>query len=154
MQSSDEARLKPQGILTLSPKDTSQAHPAERCCPPFSLQWKWLVFRVPGSSKMGFPRFSRGSCCLLSRLPPKLGSPETRSRPRGFLLLYSRHFSAWGERWFARMPQAVSTRREDVSRCGREMGGEKMRKRKDRERESTLVRSSAAFMLAHLHRGR
>lgn len=71
---------------------------------------------------MGFPRFSRGSCCLLSRLPAKLGSPEMRSRPRGFLRLYSRHFSAWGERWFARMPQAVSTRREDVSRQQRVEG--------------------------------
>lgn len=64
---------------------------------------------------MGFPRFSRVSCCLLSRLLAKPGSPETRSRPKGFLRLYSRHFSAWGDRWFARTPQAVSTRREDVS---------------------------------------
>lgn len=87
--------------LSLNPKVTSQDPPTERWCAPFSLQWKWLVLRAPGNSKMGLPRFSRGSCCLLSRLPAKLGSPETRSRPRGFLRLYSRHFSAWGERWFA-----------------------------------------------------
>lgn len=65
---------------------------------------------------MGFPRFSRGSCCLLSRLPAKLGSPEMRSRPKGFLRLYSRHFSAWGERWFARTPKAASTRWENAGR--------------------------------------
>lgn len=81
------------GTLYLSPEATPRP-PAEGRCAPFSLQWKLLVLRVPGNSKMGFPRFSRGSCCLLSRLLAKPGSPETRSRPRGFLRLYSRHFSA------------------------------------------------------------
>lgn len=77
---------------------------------------------------MEFPWFSRGSCCLLSRLPAKLGSPEMQSRPRGFLRLYSRHFSAWGERWFARMPWAVSTGWEDVSRW-EDMEGKRGEKR-------------------------
>lgn len=103
---------------------------------------------------MGLPRFSRGSCCLLSRLPAKLGSPETRSRPRGFLRLYSRHFSAWGERWFAGMPRAVSTRQDDEST--REMwkeNGERKRKMEDRERETAHYSEVQQHFrtLAHAH---